>query len=642
LNVLLGTAVDKEFADVVVRVVEERDYSIHAAMECLCDEELLLTAAACTTEIISEELRALDISISVAEEYIVSMESDAVVQEEVLETVQVSLHARALRIESASHDISADLVVEATKTIVEEIVAHEVLWDCGYRSVCEDLMRSIEREESADVAQASLSVWEERTGLITEEVFSALLLDCIRDDCVIDVFFFELLLQESAEALTTTLLEEVLDHMTEEQQQEELLSEGMVRECGVGMIWSVVEEVVGGFFKELFSAARDDDVSVETTSYSSKDDGAESRIDSIQFHTPQLHSMDFMEGEYSVGASEVEFGSCFEGIAWSYAGTGISKPMNISALGSSESSSVENYSADAERSFASAGEDECTLNSEAAEVMSFMKQSSDGTSEYSADGENSVHFAQRNGHGIEGCYPWNASENRSSEENLTDIPLQSSDHPETLCSDEATGICIRTSSSDDRAMENVSMDIIYQKESPHEKEWIVSPLADGVVMGGRSVGPPYGSRPTEWVQAHSAEDEERRRSNRYAVVYSVNGDVYEGAVSADGLFQGHGKLTFFNGDVYEGSFLNGYRSGMGRYLYINGDVYEGHFKNGCKDGNGVYRYQASGALYEGSYVNDKRHGHGTYIYPNGGKYIGEYINGKKTIGGMYLRRPLKS
>ena len=712
LNELLATAVNKEFAEVVVYVVAERDSSIQAAMECLCDEELLQTTVACTAEIVMEELRALDISISAAEECIVSMERDAVVQEELLATVIVLLDARMLRIESASHSISADLEVEATQSIIEEIAVQGVLWDVELRDVCEDLMSTIEREVSSDVAQASLSSWEELTSLLVEEVFSTLLLDCMRDDCAIGAYLLESLLEEIAETLTTTLLEEeVAIHMTEEIQQEllsvrllleyvvaefvSMLAEEVVGECSIDLssaAWNeeylvvtaqvviddrimldsvvkVMEEVIERVCMVVVDAVDPPELGINRTSKllvtsnsanfsteyvesipernflselvegpasnSAKADGTESCTDYIRFHTPQLHSMNFMEGECSVFASEVDFRSCYEGIAWSYAGTSTSKPMTVSALGSSESSSVENYSADAESSVASAGEDECTLNgSDVAEVMSFMKQSSDGTSEYSADGEHSDQCTQRNGNRFGGGYQWSAPESRT-EEYPTDFPPNSSDH--LVGASEAAGICIRTSNSDDRAMENVSMDFIYNHESPKEKEWMVSPLADGVV-GGRSVGQLYGSRSADASDTSS----NRMRSSRYSVVYSANGDVYEGAVSADGLFQGHGKLTFFNGDVYEGSFLNGYRSGTGRYTYINGDIYEGRFKNGCKDGKGVYRYQASGAVYEGSYVNDRRHGHGTYIYPNGGKYIGEYINGKKTTGGIYIRRPLNS
>ena len=41
------------------------------------------------------------------------------------------------------------------------------------------------------------------------------------------------------------------------------------------------------------------------------------------------------------------------------------------------------------------------------------------------------------------------------------------------------------------------------------------------------------------------------------------------------------KLTFENGDVYEGAFLAyGKPNGKGKMTYADGTVYEGHFKDG--------------------------------------------------------------
>ena len=379
-------------------------------------------------------------------------------------------------------------------------------------------------------------------------------------------------------------------------------------------------------------------------------EGTDSQADSIHFHTPQFHSIECMEGEYSAVASEVEFGSCFDGIAGSYTGTITSKPMAVSALGSSESSSVGNYSADVESSFTSVGEDERTLNSEVAEVISFMKRPCDLNSEYSADGENSEQcLPLHNDDRFYSGYQWSVAEYQHKKDDV-DLTEYNRCVSENCNTNEATmGICIRTSSSGDRIMEGVSIDKIYMQESPKEREWMVSPLADGVKEGqlyrsrSQEASDSTTARVAERMQPRSAEGEARKRaSSRYSVVQSLNGDVYEGAVSSDGLFNGYGKLKFFNGDFYEGNFLNGYRSGTGMYQYSNGDTYEGSFKNGCKDGKGVYHYKDSGAVYQGSYVNDRRHGNGIYSYPNGGKFIGEYINGKKTAGGIYILWPVKS
>ena len=41
--------------------------------------------------------------------------------------------------------------------------------------------------------------------------------------------------------------------------------------------------------------------------------------------------------------------------------------------------------------------------------------------------------------------------------------------------------------------------------------------------------------------------------------------------------------------------------------YANGDVYEGHFLNGLKHGSGV-KTNDDGSIYKGEYKDDKPHG----------------------------------
>jgi hypothetical protein len=61
-----------------------------------------------------------------------------------------------------------------------------------------------------------------------------------------------------------------------------------------------------------------------------------------------------------------------------------------------------------------------------------------------------------------------------------------------------------------------------------------------------------------------------------------NGDVYEGAV--EGVPHGEGKLTFMAGDVYEGEMDRGWISGLGKKTWTNGDVYEGMYLDGKEHG----------------------------------------------------------
>ena len=57
-----------------------------------------------------------------------------------------------------------------------------------------------------------------------------------------------------------------------------------------------------------------------------------------------------------------------------------------------------------------------------------------------------------------------------------------------------------------------------------------------------------------------------------------NGDVYEGE-TAGGMPHGKGKAVFANGDVYEGDFVSGKYHGMGTYISADGKVRAGEWEN---------------------------------------------------------------
>lgn len=65
------------------------------------------------------------------------------------------------------------------------------------------------------------------------------------------------------------------------------------------------------------------------------------------------------------------------------------------------------------------------------------------------------------------------------------------------------------------------------------------------------------------------------RSRRKVVVEGVG--TYKGAVAADGRIDGKGKMTYLNGDVYDGEWVEGRRHGHGRLKTAGGDVYEGQW-----------------------------------------------------------------
>jgi hypothetical protein len=72
----------------------------------------------------------------------------------------------------------------------------------------------------------------------------------------------------------------------------------------------------------------------------------------------------------------------------------------------------------------------------------------------------------------------------------------------------------------------------------------------------------------------------------------------------DGVAGGNGVLQWYeNGkpsEHYEGEMLDGRYDGHGVMTWANGDHYDGGFKDGSKHGHGVYTW-ASGFHYEGDW-----------------------------------------
>jgi len=87
-----------------------------------------------------------------------------------------------------------------------------------------------------------------------------------------------------------------------------------------------------------------------------------------------------------------------------------------------------------------------------------------------------------------------------------------------------------------------------------------------------------------------------------------DGHIYEGLVDVDtGIYNGYGKLTYPNGDTYEGDFLLGKCHGKGVYIYKNINCrffpflkkYEGDFTNNHFNG------YATITLYDGFEIKCK-------------------------------------
>ena len=77
---------------------------------------------------------------------------------------------------------------------------------------------------------------------------------------------------------------------------------------------------------------------------------------------------------------------------------------------------------------------------------------------------------------------------------------------------------------------------------------------------------------------------------------TIQRDTYENGLyfgQIDQNRKGHGIGRFIkkNGNMYEGSFVNGVREGFGREIYISKQYYIGEWKNDKRNGFGTYYYR---------------------------------------------------
>ena len=109
-----------------------------------------------------------------------------------------------------------------------------------------------------------------------------------------------------------------------------------------------------------------------------------------------------------------------------------------------------------------------------------------------------------------------------------------------------------------------------------------------------------------------------------------DGAVYEGEW-ANGKKNGQGTMTYAEGNLhgwlqYTGDWVEDHREGQGIMTYANGDVYEGEWKYDLCEGQGTYSYN-SGAIYEGEWADGKKNGQGTMTYVGGVmQYVGEWVD----------------
>jgi hypothetical protein len=114
----------------------------------------------------------------------------------------------------------------------------------------------------------------------------------------------------------------------------------------------------------------------------------------------------------------------------------------------------------------------------------------------------------------------------------------------------------------------------------------------------------------------------------------ANGSAYKGPLNPQGQLEGHGKLTWTNGDEFEGEFVAGLFQGEGRYLIKGYAVYQGQFNQGYMEGTGKLVYE-NGAQYEGDFSKNVFNGKGKLINKDGSIYEGDFLNNEITGKGKW-------
>jgi hypothetical protein len=97
---------------------------------------------------------------------------------------------------------------------------------------------------------------------------------------------------------------------------------------------------------------------------------------------------------------------------------------------------------------------------------------------------------------------------------------------------------------------------------------------------------------------------------------------------------GDGKMTYILGNEYVGTWNNDKKHGIGQMKFSNNDIYNGIWVDDKIQGTGTMVF-ADGSSYTGNWVDGKRHGFGTMKFSNGSVYKGNWLNGMEHGEGTY-------
>ena len=207
--------------------------------------------------------------------------------------------------------------------------------------------------------------------------------------------------------------------------------------------------------------------------------------------------------------------------------------------------------------------------------------------------------------------------------------------------------------------ENASTDTLVVKEKQ-----IVDPYGEKGVYSGalsKSTCMPNGKgrleyeKESRWYEG----DWIHGRWTGYGKLSNGDGDFYEGGLKndhkhgtgimrfADGrVFEGeyirgqmiNGKMTYQDGSIYGGSWVDGMRHGRGKCIFVDGSQYEGEFREGNFHGEGKMTWN-DGGWYVGNWSNGEMDGQGKEVRPDGSlRHDGDWSGGQPIRSGTDNRR----
>jgi hypothetical protein len=114
----------------------------------------------------------------------------------------------------------------------------------------------------------------------------------------------------------------------------------------------------------------------------------------------------------------------------------------------------------------------------------------------------------------------------------------------------------------------------------------------------------------------------------------VPGGEYVGQLNGRGQKHGNGKMTYDNGNEYDGQWKNNKRDGKGTTRYSSGNVYIGMWKGGKRHGFGVFYIEKSGDSYRGNWSGGVKNGPGVYEYADGELDVSFYSDDMRVGDGV--------